>query len=137
MPVDGGFQEKVGYKWEARSVVAKATMSAIIKLATVTDELAMCVPRVVPRSCRSEGTDERVLRCTLRGACGAQLIWLSRRKLVTRVDEPMMRRVTSGARCIVARVTMSALMKLAKEIDELGSRDKFVENNALSLPWLS
>ena len=42
-------------------------------------------------------------------------------------------RVTSGARCIVDTLAMSASMKLAVEIDEFCSRDKFVESNTLSL----
>ena len=69
MPVDGVFQEKAGYE-QVRSVVAKATMSAVVKLAMKVDVSASDVVFrhgvppdhvVPPRPCRGEGTNERVL----------------------------------------------------------------------------
>ena len=63
------FLEKAGSK---RSVVAKPTMSAVLKLAMKIDVSPSDVvfrhgvppDQVVPRPRRGEGTDERVLHCT-------------------------------------------------------------------------
>ena len=55
MPVDGVFQQKTGYKIEVRSVAAKTTMSAIMKLAKKIDVSVSDVVThdyVVPRPCR-------------------------------------------------------------------------------------